>query len=87
MHDCIGFRSSKEILFKSLGFRIHCVLYLHSPLNDTEIPGTKCFIPKRFELATTLSLIADLFYETSYSIFPFSLFKLADQWAIDGPGP
>ena len=30
----------------------------HSHLNDMEILGTKCFIPRGFELGTTLSLDA-----------------------------
>ena len=45
--------------FKSLGDKILCVLYLiimwHSHSNDMEIPETKRFIPKGFELGTTLS--------------------------------
>ena len=32
-----------------------CVIMWHSHLNDTEIPKTKRFIPKGFELGTTLS--------------------------------
>ena len=39
--------------FKSPGVKILCVLHLH--LNDMEIPETKRFIPKGFELGTTLS--------------------------------
>ena len=31
----------------------------HSYLNDMEIPETKRFIPKGFELGTALSLIAE----------------------------
>ena len=46
--------------FKSPGVKILCVLYLrmimlHSHLNDMEIPQTKRFIPKGFELGTTFS--------------------------------
>ena len=45
--------------FKSPGDKILCVLHLHynwhSHLNDMEIPETKRFIPKGFELGTTLS--------------------------------
>ena len=32
-----------------------CILMLHSHLNDMEFPETKRFIPKGFELGTTLS--------------------------------
>ena len=32
-----------------------CIIMWHSHLNDVEIPETKRFIPKRFELGTTLS--------------------------------
>ena len=32
-----------------------CFIIWHSQLNDMEIPETKCFIPKGFELGTTLS--------------------------------
>ena len=32
-----------------------CIRMWHSNLNDMEIPETKRFIPKAFELATTLS--------------------------------
>ena len=32
-----------------------CIIMWHSHLNDMEIPGTKRFIPKGFELGTTLS--------------------------------
>ena len=31
-----------------------CIIMWHSHLNDMEIPETKCFIPKGFELGTTL---------------------------------
>ena len=45
--------------FKSPGFKIPCVLYLHiiwhSHVNDMEISETKRFISKGFELGTTLS--------------------------------
>ena len=45
--------------FKSpgLGFFVYGfgILTQHSHLNDTEIPGTKRFILKGFELGTTLS--------------------------------
>ena len=45
--------------FLSSGVKILCVLYLHimwhSHLNDMETPETKRFIPKGFELGTTLS--------------------------------
>ena len=46
--------------FKSPEDKILCVLYLHynvafTFINDMEIPETKCFIPKGFELDTTLS--------------------------------
>ena len=45
--------------FKSLGDKILCVLYLYCNvafhINDMEIPETKRFIPKGFELGTTLS--------------------------------
>ena len=46
--------------FKSPGIKILCVLYLHDNvafifLNDMEIPATKRFISKGFELGTTLS--------------------------------
>ena len=44
--------------FKSPGIKILCVLICiimrHSHLNDMEIPETKRFIPKGFELGTTL---------------------------------
>ena len=45
--------------FKSPGVKILCVLYLQynvafTDLNDMEIPETKPFIPKGFELGTTL---------------------------------
>ena len=44
---------------KSPGVKILCVLYLPYDvtlhLNAIEIPETKCFIPKGFELGTTLS--------------------------------
>ena len=39
--------------FKSPGVKNLCVL--HSHLNDMEIPETKRFIPKGFELGITLS--------------------------------
>ena len=46
--------------FKSPRVKILCVLYsiimLHSHLNDGEIPETKRFILKGFELGTTFSL-------------------------------
>ena len=32
-----------------------CIIMWHSHLNDMEIPETKRFIPKGFELGTTLS--------------------------------
>ena len=32
-----------------------CIIMLHSHLNDMEIPETKRFIPKGFELGTTFS--------------------------------
>ena len=40
-----------------LRFFVHCICTIrwHSHLNDMEIPETKSFIPKRFELGTTLS--------------------------------
>ena len=45
--------------FKSLGVKILCVLYLHYNVAFSfkcmEIPETKSFIPKGFELGTTLS--------------------------------
>ena len=45
--------------FKSPGVKIHCVLYLHHNVAFSfkcmEIPETKSFIPKGFELGTTLS--------------------------------
>ena len=45
--------------FKSPGIKILCVLICiimwHSHLNDMETPETKRFIPKGFELGTTLS--------------------------------
>ena len=46
--------------FKSPGVKILCVCCIcirmsHSHLNDMEIPETKRFIPKGFELGTTLS--------------------------------
>ena len=45
--------------FKSPGVKILCVLYLHYNVAFTfkcmEIPETKSFIPRGFELGTTLS--------------------------------
>ena len=45
--------------FKSPGVKILCVLYLHYNVAFSfkcmEIPETKSFIPKGFELGTTLS--------------------------------
>ena len=45
--------------FKSPGLRFFvyciCIIMWHSHLNDMEIPETKSFIPKGFELGTTLS--------------------------------
>ena len=45
--------------FKSPGVKILCVLYLHCNVafafKCMEIPETKSFIPKEFELGTTLS--------------------------------
>ena len=47
--------------FKSPGVKILCVLYLHYnvaftfKINDMEIPKTKRFNPKGFELGTKLS--------------------------------
>jgi len=45
--------------FKSPGVKIICVLYVHYNVvftsNDMENPETKRFIPKGFELGTTLS--------------------------------
>ena len=43
--------------FRSLGVKVLCVFHLHDNIvfNDMEILGTKHFIPKRFELGTTLS--------------------------------
>ena len=47
--------------FKSPGDKILCVLHLHYnvaftfKINDMEIPETKRFNPKGFELGTTLS--------------------------------
>ena len=45
--------------FESPGVKIHCVLYLHHNVAFSfkcmEIPETKSFIPKGFELGTTLS--------------------------------
>ena len=40
-----------------LRFFVHCICIIrwHSHLNDMEIPETKRFIPKGFELGTTLS--------------------------------
>lgn len=40
-----------------LRFFVHCICIIkqHSHLSDMEISGTKRFIPKRFELCTTLS--------------------------------
>ena len=32
-----------------------CIIMWHSHLNDMEILKTKCFIPRGFELGTTLS--------------------------------
>ena len=42
-------------LFKSPGVKVLCVLYLHynSHYNDMEIPGTKRFVPKGFEMDIT----------------------------------
>ena len=47
--------------FKSPGIKMLCALYSHDNvaltilLNDMEIPGTKRFIPKGFELGAKLS--------------------------------
>ena len=45
--------------FKSLGVKILCVMNFQDneafTLNDMEILRTKRFIPKRFELGTTMS--------------------------------
>ena len=45
--------------FKSPGVKILCVLYLHFNVaftfDDMEIPETKLFIPRGFEVGTTLS--------------------------------
>ena len=45
--------------FKSPGVKIRCIsvciIKWHSHLNDMEIPETKHFIPKGFEMGTTLS--------------------------------
>ena len=39
-----------------LRFFVHCIITIwHSHLNDMEIHGTKRFIPKGFELGTSLS--------------------------------
>ena len=40
-----------------LRFFVHCICIImwHSHLNDMEIPETKRFIPKGFELGTTMS--------------------------------
>ena len=40
-----------------LRFFVHCICIItwHSHLNYMEIPGTKRFIPKGFELGTTLT--------------------------------
>ena len=45
--------------FKSPGLRFFayciCIIMLHSHLNDMDIPETKSFIPKGYELGATLS--------------------------------
>ena len=45
--------------FKSLGLKFFvyciCIIMWHSHLNDMKIPEKKRFIPKGFELGTTLS--------------------------------
>ena len=39
-----------------------CIIMSHSHLNDMEIPETKSFIPKGFELGTTLSWLGGLVF-------------------------
>ena len=47
-----------------LRFFVYCIslIMLHSHANDMEILGTNRFIPKGFELGTTLSSKAELVY-------------------------
>ena len=48
---CIQFKSPGDKFF----VYFICIIMWHSHLNDMEIPETKRFIPKGFELGTTLS--------------------------------
>ena len=61
--------------FKSTGVRFFvyciCVIMLHSQLNDIEISETKRFIPKAFELGTTLTQP-----NRSISSFDFPLYRV-----------
>ena len=54
-----GYKTQCCTQFKSPGDKILCVLYLHYNVAFTfkcmEIPETKSFIPKGFELGTALS--------------------------------